>query len=161
VQDVPPEFGEHRYMTKGADAEYLNEDYRSQEATQFAGRTFKRLMYHTCEHPEKFLPEVTEALEAFESNMFSEQASIEQTALELYQAGQDDLAREYLTDYSTIQAMEGLDLGEAMLASIEARTKVLYGVREPEGSDINASSSSQDKDSVHCLVEGDPDFPEE
>lgn len=161
VEDVPPEFGEHRYMTKGADAEYLNEDYQSQEATQFAGRIFKRLMYHTCEHPEKFLPEVTEALEAFEGNMLSKQASVEDTALELYEAGREDLAREYLTGYSTEQAMEGLELGEAMLASIEARTKVLYGIREPKGSDINATSSSQDKNSVHCLTERDPDFPEE
>jgi dipeptidase len=161
VKDVPPEFGEHRYMTKGADAEYLNEDYQSQEATQFAGRTFKRLMYHTCEHPEKFLPEVTEALEAFEANTLSEQASVEDTALALYEAGREDLARQYLTDYSKTQAMEGLELGEALLSSIEARTKVLYGVREPEGGDINASSSSQDRNSVHCLTEGDPDFPEE
>jgi dipeptidase len=161
VKDVPPEFGEHRYMTKGADAEYLNEDYRSQEATQFAGLTFKRLMYHTCEHPDKFLPEVTEALEAFEANALSEQRSVEATALELYEVGQDDLARQYLTDYSKTRAMEGLELGEALLTSIEARTKVLYGVREPEGGDINASSSSQDKSSVHCLTEGDPDFPEE
>jgi dipeptidase len=161
VQDVPPEFGEHRYMTKGADAEYLNEDYQSQEATQFAGRTFKRLMYHTCEHPDKFLPEVTEALEAFEGNALSEQRSVETTALELYDAGRAELAREYLTDYSTEKALEALELGEAMLASIEARTKVFYGVQEPEGSDINASSSSQGKNSVHCLTQGDPDFPEE
>ena len=161
VKDVPSEFGEHRYMTKGADAEYLNEDYRSQEATQFAGLTFKRLMYHTCEHPDKFLPEVTEALEAFEANALSEQRSVEATALELYEAGQDDLARQYLTDYSKTRAMEGLELGEALLTSIEARMKVLYGVREPERGDINASSSSQDRNSVHCLTEGDPDFPEE
>lgn len=160
VQDVPPEFGEHRYMTKDASSKFLNDDYQAQEATRFAGRTFKRLMYYTCDHPQKFLPEVTEAFEAFEGNMRAEQKSVEDTALELYDAGQDDLAREYLTFYSKTQAMKGLELGEALLASIEARTKVLYGIREPEVDEINASDSSSDKKTVHCLVGKDPDLPD-
>lgn len=40
-------------------------DWQIQEATEFAGRTFKRLMYFTCEHPDRFLPEATEVLTAF------------------------------------------------------------------------------------------------
>lgn len=144
VTDVPPEFGEHRYMTKDADSTFLNPDYQSQEATEFAGRTFKRLMYHTCEHPDKFLPEVNEALEAFEENMLEEQEEVRDTAYELYKAGQDNLAREYLTSYSTQRAMEGLELGNALLGSIEARTEVLYGIREPEGDQINSVEETVD-----------------
>ncbi|WP_119065883.1 C69 family dipeptidase [Rubrobacter indicoceani] len=142
--EVPPEFGEHRYMTKGAASNFLNPDYQSQEATEFAGRTFKRLMYHTCEHPDKFLPEVNEALEAFEEDMLDEQQSVRDTAYALYNAGQEDLAQEYLTTYSTERAMEGLELGQALLGSIEARTEVLYGIREPEGDQINSDGETID-----------------
>ena len=34
--------------------------------TSVAGNLFKRLMYYTCDRPQRFLPEVTEALTAFE-----------------------------------------------------------------------------------------------
>lgn len=155
AQEVPPEYGQHRYLTRNAASTFLNPDFQLQEATQFAGRTFKRLMYYTCEHPDKFLPEVNEALEAFEGAMLSEQKSIEDTALTLYNQKQDDLARNYLTFYSNTRAMEGLRLGEALLNSIEARTRVLFGIREPKGDEINAGKM----ETVNCLVGFDPDKP--
>ncbi|MEQ8861157.1 MAG: hypothetical protein RIC56_21125 [Pseudomonadales bacterium] len=49
----------------------------------------------------------------------------------LYAAGEPDPARRVLTDYAHSQADEALELGGALLASIEARTRVLYGLREP------------------------------
>ena len=67
VQAIAPQFGKHRYLTKGEATRFVTNDWQIQEATEFAGRTFKRLMYFTCDHPEKFLPEVTEALTAFEN----------------------------------------------------------------------------------------------
>jgi dipeptidase len=131
VEGVPPEFGKHRYLTKGEATRFLTRDWQIREATRFAGRVFKRLMYFTCDHAAKFLPEVNETLTAFENQMIAEQATVEATASELFLAGADALATEYLTRYSNERAMEGLRLGEALLESIEARTRILFGIREP------------------------------
>lgn len=158
VEEVPPEFGEHRYLTKDSPSTFLDPDYRSQEATEFAGRTFKRLMYHTCGHPDEFLPEVTEAFDALEQEFLDERVSVEQTAITLYDSGEGGLAREYLTEQSTGKAMEGLELGNALLGSIEARTELLYGIEEPAGAEINAASDDQ---TVNCLKGADPDIPSE
>lgn len=76
--------------------------------------------------------------------------------MELYDAGEGDLAREYLTDQSATKAMEGLELGNALLGSIEARAELLYGLDEPEGAEINAASDDQ---TVNCLQGADPDLP--
>ena len=80
VQSIPPEFGKHRYLTKGEATRFVSKDWQIQEATEFAGRTFKRLMYFTCDRKDKFLPEVTEAITAFEDQLIADQAAIEQTA---------------------------------------------------------------------------------
>jgi hypothetical protein len=55
-------------------------------------------------------------------------------------------------------SLHGLDLGNALLGSIEARAELLYGIREPEGDEINASSGDE---TVNCLVGADPDLPPE
>jgi dipeptidase len=160
VQEVPPEFRQHRYLTKGADAAYLNKAYQLQEATDFAGRTFKQLMYYTCAHPATFLPEVNAELETFEAGMIPEQAAVEARALELYQSGQEQQAREYLTDYSNTQAREGLHLGEDLKDDIGARTQELYGIPEPpEDVSINAVENNDRQEvenTIDCLV-GDVD----
>ncbi len=137
VTSVPAEYGRHRYLTKGEASKFVTRDWQIQEATLFAGRLFKRLMYFTCDHPDKFLPEVSEALAAFEDRMIVEQADLEATALALYRAGEPRLAEQVLTQYSHARAAEALDLGEALLASIEARTRLLYGLREPESGEIS------------------------
>ena len=131
VRAIPAEYGKHRYLTKGEATRYVTQDWQIQEATRFAGRLFKRLMYFTCDHPEKFLPEVTEALTAFEDRMIAEQEDLEALATILFAAGETDHATRVLTDYAHAQAEEALELGEALLASIEARTRVLYGLRKP------------------------------
>ena len=149
VTAVPPEYGKHRYLTKGEATRFVTKDWQMQEATLFAGRLFKRLMYYTCERPAKFLPEVNEALTAFENNMLAEQDDLEATATTLYKAGKPDLAGQVLTRYSNTKAADALNLGTALLASIEARTKVLYGIREPEGDEL----SSLDYDVVTCRIQ--------
>lgn len=133
VTDVPPEFRKHRYLTKGSASTFVTEEASLQEATQFAGRLYKRLMYYTCSKPDKFLPEVTEALTAFEDTMLNESDGVEETALTLYKDGKPELARKYLTDYSHTQAYEALDVGEDLVGSIEARTKLLYDIPVVEG----------------------------
>jgi dipeptidase len=137
VASVPAEYAKHRYLTKGEASRFVTRDWQVREATLFAGRLFKRLMYFTCDHPDKFLPEVSEALTAFEDGMISDQADLEATALTLYGAGKPELAGRVLTQYSHERAAEALDLGAALLASIEARTRLLYGLREPETGEMS------------------------
>jgi dipeptidase len=137
VQRILPEFGKHRYLTKGEATRFVSPDWQIQEATEFAGRTFKRLMYFTCDHPDKFLPEVTEAITGFENQLIADMASVEKTSDTLFDSGHEDLALKYLTEYSSNAATSGLKLGNALLASIEARTRVLYGLRSPESDEIS------------------------
>lgn len=137
VQRVLPEFGKHRYLTKGEATRFVTRDWQIQEATEFAYRTFKRLMYFTCDHADKFLPEVTEAITAFENRLLDEQATVEETTAILADADREDLALSYLTDYSSDAARASLRLGNALLASIEERTRHLYGLRVPESDEIS------------------------
>ncbi|MCP5381051.1 MAG: C69 family dipeptidase [Kordiimonadaceae bacterium] len=137
VQNIPPEFGKHRYLTKGEASRYVTRDWQIQEATEFAGRTFKRLMYYTCDHPDKFLPEVTEALTAFESQLIDEQQAVDKTSDILFDKGETKLALNYITNYSNNAAHSALELGKALLSSIEARTRILFGIRKPETEEIS------------------------
>src|SRR5262249_12022083 len=66
VTDVPPEFKRHRYLTEGEASGFMDASFRGIESTRYAFQVFKRLFYLTEEHRREFLPEVTEALEAFE-----------------------------------------------------------------------------------------------
>ncbi len=133
VTDVPPEFRKHRYLTKGSDSTFVTKEASLQEATQFAGRLYKRLMYFTCHAPDRFLPEVQAALTMFEEDMLEDREQVEETALTLYENGKPALARAYLTRYSHTQAHEAMALGEDLLGSIEARTKLLYDIPVVEG----------------------------
>ncbi len=89
-------------------------------------------MYFTCDHPDRFLPEVTEALTAFENRFIDEQERVENTADLLFESGRDDLAKSYLTTYTMQGGAAAMRLGTALLASIEARTELLYGLRKPQ-----------------------------
>lgn len=137
VDRIPPEFGKHRYLSKNESRGFLTRDWQVQEATLFAGRLFKRLMYYTCDRPEKFLPEVTEALSAFEDGLIAEQEIVDDIATTLFSADKAERAGTYLTDYTHDRAADALDLGQALLDSIEARTRVLYGIREPQDDELS------------------------
>lgn len=76
-------------------------------------------MYYTCDKPSKFLPEVTEALRAFENQSISETASVESSAAKLFSVGEAEMALDTLTNYSSQRVMDALDLGDALLGSIE------------------------------------------
>jgi hypothetical protein len=147
IQSVAPQFGKHRYLTKGEATRFVTRDWQIQEATEFAARTFKRLMYFTCDHPGKFLPEVNESLTAFENRLIDEQESVVATATRLFSTGADELANAYLTEYSRRSGADGLRLGNALLSSIEARTEVLFGFRRPQ-TDVMSRLSY---DRVSCL----------
>ena len=104
-------------------------------------------MYFTCDHPEKFLPEVTEALTAFEDQLIKEQTTVADTAEALFSAGKRELALNYLTEYSATRGASALLLGNALLGSIEARTRLLYGYREPTTDVVSRLSY----DRIDCL----------
>jgi len=146
VREIPPEYRQHRYLTRDAGSTFLHPDYQLQEATRFAGRLFKRLLYVTCARPTRFLPEVTEALVAFEDRLLAEQADLEAVAGRLYEDGEDALARRVLTFYAHQRADDALELGEALVASLEARAELLLGNPRPTGESIHA----QTRDTVSC-----------
>jgi hypothetical protein len=139
LSSIPPEFRRHRYLTTGEDAAFADPDHAGSdqlsvvaqrvEATRSAVAVFKRLLYLVAEHHETFLPEVTPVWEAFERNLAGQLPGIMAAATLLAQGGRADLARNMLTSYSTTQALRGLDLGEAMLVSMEARSRILFGIR--------------------------------
>jgi dipeptidase len=142
VQEIAPQFGKHRYLTKGEAERFLTRDWQVQEATEFAGRLFKRLMYYTCDHPDRFLPEVTEALTAFEDRFIAEQERVEGTANLLFESGRDDLAKAYLTNYSLQGGAAAMQLGRQLLGSIEARTELLYGLRKPKTDEMSSATAT-------------------
>ncbi len=83
------------------------------------------------------MPEVTEALQAFENRLIKDQDSVERTSEALFNSGNEELALNYLTEYSKNAAHSALKLGNALLASIEARTEVLFGIRTPQTDEIS------------------------
>jgi dipeptidase len=149
VEGVRPEFGKHRYLSHKESERFLYRDFEIQEASRFAYVTFKRLMYYTCDKPSKFLPEVTEALQAFENQSISQTASVEAKAAKLFSIGEAEMARDTLTNYSSQRAMDALDLGDALLGSIEARHRLLYGYRAPVGTEMSGYGHPPAV-SVHC-----------
>src|SRR5690606_23942327 len=92
VTEIPPEFRKHRYLYRNSGSEFLSSNYQLQEATSFAFRTFKRLMYYTCSDPERFLPEVTQTMEGFEAGLIDDMPSVEAIASRLLEAGDNELA---------------------------------------------------------------------
>jgi dipeptidase len=140
--DVPPEFKMHRYLTEGEAERFIPQDLVPQESTRSAYQVFKRLFYLTCEHYRKFLAEVNEALESFEGRLLANREAVERTALRLFQANEEELARRYLTYYCNTEALGGMRLGEALSVSLEARAKLLFGIAPATG--------KPDSGIVHC-----------
>jgi hypothetical protein len=140
VIDIPPEYKKHRYLTAGESALFMNPEIdlpeqrsnvaQTIESTRSAFAIFKRLFYLVLQHHEKFLPEVEEAIEAFEAKLLDQIPTIEKTANILYQVGESELASNYLTYFSTTESINAMTLAEDLSASIEVRTHLLYGFDE-------------------------------
>jgi hypothetical protein len=146
---VLPEYGKHRYLTEGEAAGFVTKDFQVQEASEFAFTTFKRLMYYTCAQPAKFLPEVTEALTAFENQSITQAASTEARAGKLFSAGEPGMARDTLTVFSDQRAQDALTLAHDLLGSIEARYRLLYGSRTPV---TDQMSLPHHREGVNCRI---------
>ncbi len=141
VDSITPELQRHRYLTTGEDAAFIDagEDDRPSmvsqrvEATRSAVVTFKRMLYLLAEHHELFLPEVTPVWEALEAATAAQLAMITEQAQTLIAAGRTDLTRDLLTRFCQVEALRALDLGEAMVESMERRSRVLFGIRDEPG----------------------------
>ena len=155
VQDVPAEFGMHRYLTKGAASAFLNPDYQQQEATDFAGRTFKQVLYYTCADPDAYLEDVVALLEGYEADSFEDREWVETTGRTLIENDERAAAQAFLTHYSTGRAMEALDLGKTMVGWLDARMKLEDAFTAPQTEFIN----DQGGETPNCLVGANPDVP--
>ncbi len=155
VQEVPMEYGQHRYLTRDAASSFLNPDFREQEGTEFAGRTFKRLMYLTCTRPDTYLPIVTEMLDAFEAESMDDLPWVETAARGLLEAEDAETAQSLLTYYAIIRAGEALDLGDVMVNAVESHLRLTNRLTPPEGDQIN--DQWQGGETVNCLADADPD----
>lgn len=170
TESVPPEFTQHRYMTKDADSHFLDADYAPVEATRYATRTFKRLLYHTCERPEQFLHPVTGEIELFEQDLLDEREGFERRALESFDAGDNGEARDLITRNVERRLLQALDLGEDLVSVVERRTRQEHGIRMPEGEDAEgettpATSQHMARPSlagrIHCYDEALDEYPRE
>nr|WP_298378498.1 C69 family dipeptidase [uncultured Halomonas sp.] len=155
VQEIPMEYGQHRYLTKDSASTFLNPDFQGQEATLFAGRVFKRVMYYTCSAPDTLLPVVTDLLTSFEQETRDDLGWVEKTAQQMIESGDREAAQSLLTYYATSRAMVALDLGNAMNEGLNAYTRLVSGQARPKGSEINDAGPT-----VNCLADGDPDVLE-
>lgn len=130
ITEIPLEYREHRYLTKGEALRMeLPRERQGQETTFYAYQVFDRLFMLTDEHFEKFHPEVMETIQAFEDNLISQQKDVEKIALQLFQSEKTDLANRFLTYYCKTEAMKGLRVAETLAESIELRTRLLFGIR--------------------------------
>lgn len=57
-------------------------------------------------------------------------ATVTAIAEVLLAAGRGDLATDLLTRYCSTEAIRSLDLGETMAASMDARSRLLFGIRD-------------------------------
>lgn len=157
VDSVPPEFGEHRYLTTGASSSFLNPDFQMQEASGFAGRLFKRVLYYMCSAPDTFLPLVTKMLTRFEAQSSDDVEWVEKAADALLQAGDAAAARKLLTYYSHGRAEKAMALGRTMTDALDSWIKLSGEWRSPVGDQIN--DAGEGAETVNCLVGFDPDQP--
>jgi hypothetical protein len=134
ADSVPPEYSRHRYLTAGEAERIIDLPQQGVESTAYADRDVKRLLYLLDEHRDVFLTEVSDALTGWDTRQIAAQEDIERTALALLKAHQDELLTRYLTWEANRAAADGLRLTEALANGIEARTRVLYGIRARESS---------------------------
>ncbi len=157
VDDIPMEYGQHRYLTKGADKYFLNVDFQHQEASEFAGRLFKRVLYYTCSDPNRYLPLVKEWFEFFESDTFESSNRIERIAKQLLENDQMEEAQFLMTNYSNTRSHEAIVLGRVLVSYLEMDTQLRDSIVPPVGSEINAVPHGIV--TPNCLVGADPDAP--
>lgn len=134
--DVPEEFRQHRYLTTGESARFIDRRHGEKQAsaipqgiesTRSATAVFKRLLYLIAQHDDLFRPEVTAIWEAVERKLLQAYPGVVDTAITLIEAGKADRAAEFLTYYCRTELLAALDLGDTLARGLEARTRALFG----------------------------------
>ncbi|KHN97117.1 dipeptidase domain containing protein [Metarhizium album ARSEF 1941] len=156
-QSIPPEFGQHRYLTTGASGSFVTPDFQLQEASRFAGRIFKRVLYYMCSAPAQLLPIVTDMLTTFEGESAEHLEWVERSARALIASGERHSARQLMTYYSRSRAAKALDMGDALNNALDGFIKLRGEWRSPLGKEIN--DAGKGAETVNCLVGFDPDRP--
>lgn len=169
TRDVPPEFKQHRYMTKGADADFLDPEFAPLEGSQSAFRTFKRLLYQTCSWPEAFLKPVTAELESFESDRMAELPEVQEEAAGRLRVGDVEGARVLLTERTAEWLGAALELGDHLSDALEREARERFGEPRlpdrpvPEGASWRPESGPmvlpEGEDRLHCYVRGLDEYP--
>lgn len=163
VTSIPPEFGQHRYLTTGASGTFLNPDFQLQEAAAFAGRLYKRVLYYMCTAPDAYLPVVTDMLAGFEAQSRDDvDGWVEKAAGALLlgkEKGGREAARKLLTYYSGARAEADMRLGGVLVDALDGYVKLKGLWRSPTGDQIN--DAGEGAETVNCLVGFDPDQPPE
>lgn len=146
IESVPAEFRQHRYLSDGEAARFVdgrNLDQlscvpRGVEATRSATEIFKRLLYLSLEYSESFLGEVQSAWRAHEEALalkLADTLALGQLALS---AGQRNLLRRHLDRFVHEELVRTLDMGEALARSIDIRRQLQFGIKTdlpPKGPD--------------------------
>src|SRR5690625_2157343 len=138
---VPPEFVQHRYLTKYSASEPLSPDYAMQEATRYATREFKRLLYFTCEHPVLFLNRLTGSMEKLEMKMLNERKALEEKYLSLLESQGADAAQKMISENVEKWLFKSLHLGKELTHKIETITRKRFGIRMPKGTEDNGETT--------------------
>ncbi|MEZ5776500.1 MAG: C69 family dipeptidase [Hyphomicrobiaceae bacterium] len=140
IEEVPEEYRMHRYLTDGEAARFLDHRHAADrpqsvsraaqgiESTRSATAVSKRLLYLVLQHEERFLPELTEVLEATERRLWPQAAAAQRAAGLLIGAGERELATGLLTYFSSTELQRALSLAETLAAAFEARTRALHGI---------------------------------
>jgi dipeptidase len=172
AEDVPPEYKQHRYMTKGADATFLDPGFGPLEGTRSAYRTFRRLLYHTCARPEAFLKPVTAELEAFEARLLGQIGGLEAEAAARLRGSDPAGGRSLLTEWAGDGLLGALALGERVVDAVESEARERFGIpmptrAPPEGATWRPESGPMmlppeavpAVDRVHCYRPGLDRYP--
>ncbi len=137
IASVPEEYRQHRYLTSGEDARFLDSRHgdavssvpQGIESTRSASASHKRLLYLLLQRQE-FLPEVTAAFTALERRLVPVQAQAARAAALALDAGDAALAADILTYFCGTELDRALALTETLAASLEVRTRLLHGISE-------------------------------
>ncbi|MEM7210164.1 MAG: C69 family dipeptidase [Pseudomonadota bacterium] len=136
-KSVPPEYAQHRFLTAGESAKVL--DTRKQEddpasvsrisqgveCSRCAVYAFKRLMHLVFQKPDLLFKEVWDHWRAIEMSYYSELSDTIKSASILYDANEDELAENLLTNFNHHCLDHILNDCEALAESAYVRLRAL------------------------------------
>jgi hypothetical protein len=137
IESVPVEFRQHRYLTDGEAARFVDGRHADQvslvprgvEAARSATEVFKRLLYLSLEHPDCFLEEVQSTWNAHEAILMRKAEDTLELGQCALSSGKRDLLRRHLTRFVHDELLRTLDMGAALAASIDIRRQLRFGIK--------------------------------